>query len=376
MKTKYLKRYAAELLNMTGIELNGDKPWDIQVHHPDFYSRVLKHGSLGLGESYMEHWWDCQRLDQFFERLFEADIESKLKSNQWMMLKLALFNIINLQTKRRALEVGRTHYDLGNDLFKAMLDKKMNYTCGYWRHADNLDDAQLDKLELSCQKLMLKPGMHVLDIGCGFGAFAKYAAENYGVSVTGITISKQQYHYAKENCHDLPVEIHFQDYREVQGEFDRIVSLGMFEHVGQKNYLTYMQKVHQCLKEDGLFLLHTIGSNVSNISADPWITKYIFPNSMLPSIVQIGRASEKLLIMEDWHNFGADYDKTLMAWHHNFDQHWQELQSHYDQSFYRMWNFYLLSSAATFRARTTQLWQILFSKQGVKGGYLAPRILK
>lgn len=374
MGQKTLKSYAFELLDYAGIGLNGNNPWDIQVYNQDFYSRVLKYGSLGLGESYLEQWWDCKQLDQFFDRLLKADIQSKVKSNYRLLIKLALLKIINIQTKKRAFEVGRKHYDLGNTLFTAMLDKRMNYTCGYWKHATNLDDAQLDKLELTCQKMMLKPGMRVLDIGCGFGAFAKYAAENYGVNVVGVTISKEQHEYAQNYCSNLPIEIRMQDYRDVHESYDRIVSLGMFEHVGHLNYRTYMNVVHQNLKDDGLFLLHTIGNNISYVAADEWISKYIFPNGMIPSISQISKATEGLFVMEDWHNFGADYDNTLMAWHANFTQKWDELKNQYDERFYRMWRYYLLSCAGTFRSRQTQLWQIVFSKKGVIGGYLAPRL--
>lgn len=373
MAKNNLKTYVSELLNFSGIHVNGDSPWDIQIYNEDFYSHVMKYGSLGLGQSYLNQWWECRQLDQFFEKIVRSDIESKIKSNKWALLKLIFLKITNLQTKYRSLEVGKKHYDLGNDLFECMLDKRMNYTCGYWKNADNLDDAQRDKLELSCQKMMLKPGMRILDIGCGFGAFAKYAAENYGVDVVGITISKEQYDYAKNNCKNLPVEIRFQDYRDLNETYDRIVSLGMFEHVGEKNYRTYMKIVHQSLNKDGIFLLHTIGSNISSISSDEWIAKYIFPNSMLPSIAQIGKAYEGLFVIEDLHNFGADYDKTLMSWYAHFEKHHDKLQSQYDERFFRMWRYYLLSCAGLFRARSLQLWQIVFSKEGVMGGYQAPR---
>jgi len=375
MSAKRIISYTNELLKSAGIHLNGNNPWDIQIKNQHFYSRVLKSGSLGLGEAYMDQWWDCQQLDQFFERLMSARIEEKIRINKWALVKTLIPQLINFQTKKRSMEVGKRHYDIGNDLFEHMLDKRMNYTCGYWKYADNLDDAQLDKLELTCQKLMLKPGMRVLDIGCGFGAFAKYAAKKYRVNVVGITISKEQYEYAQWNCYHLPVEIRFQDYRDVNEKFDRIVSLGMFEHVGQKNYQHYMRIAHRCLNDDGLFLLHTIGSNISRFSCDAWIAKYIFPNGMLPSIAQIGQASEDLFIMEDWHNFGADYDKTLMAWYDNFDKHWDDLKDKYDERFYRMWRYYLLSCAASFRVRDIQLWQIVFSKTGVQGGYQVPRLL-
>lgn len=369
-----IKNMMLELLEPTDIRVNGTNPWDIQIHNEDFYPRVFKQGQLGLGESYMDGWWDCTRLDQLFDKLIRANLEEQVKSNKLLILKSLFLKFINLQTKERAWHVGQQHYDLGNDLFENMLDQRMNYTCGYWERATSLDEAQRDKLELVCRKLQLKPGMRLLDIGCGFGALAKYAAENYGVSVVGVTISKEQAALAKKRCEGLPVDIILQDYRDITGKYDRVVSLGMFEHVGRLNYQTYMQVVYDCLTDDGLFLLHTIGDNVTTHSANDWITKYIFPNGVLPSISGIGKASEGILVMEDWHNFGLDYDKTLLAWHQNFNQHWDKLKHKYDDRFYRMWNYYLLSSAGSFRARHIQLWQIVFSKKGLTQGYRRPSL--
>jgi len=286
------------------------------------------------------------------------------------MLKAKL---INEQTKERSLIVGEQHYDLGNDLYELMLDNYMIYSCGYWKNATNLNEAQEAKLDLICRKLRLKPGMTVLDIGCGWGGFAKYAAEHYDVKVTGVTISKEQAKYAQEFCKGLPVTILVKDYRDVKEAFDRVVSIGMFEHVGYKNYREFMEVSNHCLKDNGLSLLHTIGSNTTVTSGDPWILKYIFPNSMLPSICQIANAFEGLFIMEDWHNFGADYDKTLMAWHERFTKNWDKVKEKYGERFYRMWNYYLLSCAALFRARQAQLWQIVLSKKGVPGGYKSIR---
>lgn len=369
------KNIISTLLNSTGIQINGQNPFDIQVHNEKFYGRVLNEGALGLGESYMDGWWDCAHLDCFFEKILRANLENKIKKSKRLLLKILLNKIINFQTKIRSLEVGRKHYDLGSTLFHHMLDSRMNYTCGYWENAPNLEEAQLAKLELTCRKLLLKPGMTLLDIGCGWGGLAKYVAEKFGVRVVGITISQQQYEYAKEICKGLPIEIRFQDYRDVHEKFDRICSLGMFEHVGYLNYSAYMKIVHRCLIEDGLFLLHTIGNNVTEIPNE-WTTKYIFPNGMIPSIPLIGQAAEGLFVMEDWHNFGADYDKTLVAWHANFKQNWNKLKSQYDERFYRMWNYYLLSCAGGFRARGMQLWQIVFSKEGIIGGYRAPRLIQ
>ncbi len=355
------------LLSTADIRVDGNRPWDIRVHEPRLYARILAGGSLALGESYMDGWWDCKRLDQFFDRILTAHLHKKVRKGLfWNALKA---RTINLQRGSRAYVIGRRHYDLGNELYACMLDKHMTYSCGYWKNARTLDEAQEAKLELCCRKLGLQRGMRVLDIGCGWGSFAKYAAEKYGVRVVGITVSKEQVTLARKRCKGLPVEIRLQDYRKLNGRFDRIVSIGMIEHVGYKNYRTYMHITHQCLKQNGLFLLHTIGGNTSVSSADPWIGKYIFPNSMLPSAKQIVAAAEGLFVLEDWHSFGADYDRTLLAWHENFTRSRKRLEGKYDERFCRMWTYYLLSCAGTFRARENQVWQIVLSRGGVRGGY-------
>jgi cyclopropane-fatty-acyl-phospholipid synthase len=373
MEWKISKSLATDLLRSAGITINGNNPWDIQVHNEQFYPRIIHEGALGLGESYMEKWWDCQAIDQFFVRVIKADLEHKLRTNLRLVFKFMISKLINLQSKKRSVIVGEKHYDIGNDLFQLMLDSRMTYTCAFWQNATTLQDAQVNKLNLTCQKLGLRPGMRLLDIGCGWGSLAKHAAENFGVEVVGITISKNQYDYAKENCRNLPIEIRFQDYRDLNEKFDRIASLGMFEHVGHVNYRHFFQVVRNCLTDDGLFLLHTIGNNATIHHPNEWVVKYIFPNGEIPSITQIGKAAEKIFVMEDWHNFGADYDKTLMAWYTNINRHWDKLKNNYDETFHRMWNYYLLSSAAAFRTRDLQLWQIIFSKEGLKGGYQVTR---
>jgi cyclopropane-fatty-acyl-phospholipid synthase len=357
---------------MGDIQIDGTRPWDLQVHDERFYRRVLAEDALGLGESYVEGWWDVEELDVFFFRLLGIDLSDVRVSwkRKWTLLKDRLFN---RQSKTRAFEVGERHYDRGNDLFRVMLDRRMTYTCGYWKDADTLDEAQEAKLDLVCRKIGLQPGQTVLDIGCGWGGFMKYAAEHYGVSAVGVTISEEQATLGREICEGLPVEIRLQDYRDVTGRFDRVVSLGMFEHVGPTNYRTFFEKVDQCLNDDGLLLLHTIGNTFSDRTTDPFTEKYIFPNSVIPSVRQIGDATERLFVMEDWHNFGADYDPTLMAWNENFEAGWEELRPRYGDTFYRMWRYFLLSAAGSFRVRKMQLWQIVFSKSGIIGGYTPVR---
>jgi cyclopropane-fatty-acyl-phospholipid synthase len=361
------------LLGQIGITINGKEPWDIQVNHDNFYARIIQQGALGMGESYMDKWWDCKRLDMLFDKILKANLDEHANIPLRFKLRQLISRIINLQTLTRSKVVAKKHYDLGNDLFHAMLDPRMIYSCGYFKETTQLDDAQTKKLDLICQKLKLRPGLKLLDIRCGWGGLAKYAAENYGVSVVGVTISEKQYTYASKYCKDLPVTIRLQDYREINEQFDRIVSVGMFEHVGHLNYSTFMKTAHRSLAHDGLFLLHTIGVNQFYILPNAWISKYIFPNGNLPTISQIASAAEKLFVVEDWHNFGAYYDNTLMAWHDNFVKNWPGLSAKYDERFFRMWVYYLLSCAGGFRARSLQLWQIVFSKGGINGVYQAPR---
>jgi cyclopropane-fatty-acyl-phospholipid synthase len=367
------KQFIKKILSQAGITIDGSDPWDIRVKDERFYDRVLVGGSLAVGEAYMDGWWDVLQLDEFFARVLSAELEKKIVPTGALLWEAVRSKIFNYQKKSRAFEIGKRHYDIGNDLYQAMLDKRLTYTCGYWKNLEqkpeNLDAAQEAKLDLVCRKLGLKNGDTVLDIGCGWGSFAKFAAEKYGAKVTGVTVSKEQTELARELCQGLPVEIKLIDYREVTGEFDHIVSLGMFEHVGYKNYRKYMNVVSRCLKDSGLFLLHTIGSNQSTTNTDLWIEKYIFPNSMLPSIAQISKSIEKLFVMEDWHNFSFYYYPTLIAWFTNFNRAWPKLKEKYGERFYRQWKYYLLASAGNFKARKNQLWQIVLSKKGVPGGY-------
>lgn len=358
------KKVVEKLLSQGGIHINGTNNYDIQVHDKRFFSSVIKNGQLGPGESYMKGWWECPALDELVNRIIRAGVLSRVELSIPDLFRAIPHKVCNFQSRSRAFQVAQHHYDLGNDLFQTMLDKRLVYSCGYWKDTDSLDTAQEQKLDLLCRKLHLKEGMKVLDIGCGFGSFAKYAAEKYGVSVDGITVSQEQAGYAREYCKGLPVHIHVMDYREMSETYDAIVSVGMFEHVGEKNYKTFFKTVHNCLAPDGIFVLHTIGGNKTTSRSHRWISKYIFPNGKIPSIKQIAQTAEPFFVMEDWHNFGPDYDTTLMAWKRNFEAGWPALKERYGDTFYRMWIFYLASCAGAFRARELQVWQIVYTHPG------------
>jgi cyclopropane-fatty-acyl-phospholipid synthase len=357
-----VKKTVQELLDLADIKIDGNRPWDVQVHNEKLYARFLAGGSLALGEAYMDGWWDCEKLDEFFAKILQARLHRKLGVTTDLAWNYLLSVMRNQQNKVRSRKVGEQHYDAGNDLYKLMLDKRMNYSCGYWKNARNLDEAQEAKLEMICQKLKLEPRMTLLDIGCGWGGLSRYAAEKYGAKVVGLTISKEQAKLAQEICQNFDVEIRLQDYRDMKEKFDRVVSVGMFEHVGYKNYRKFMKVCENCLKDDGLFLLHTIGGNRSHTQTEPWLDKYIFPGGVIPSASQISKSFEGYFSLEDWHNFGTDYDKTLIVWHRNFNDNWDKIKDKYDERFRRMWNYYLLCCAGSFRARKNQLWQIVFSK--------------
>jgi len=364
-----------QLLEHAGVQVNGPAPWDIQVLDKAFFRKMFSTWELGIGESYMDGDWDCEQLDGFFHRIASTDLEQTVvgPAKIRFIVEMARQKLLNAQSKSRAFQVGERHYDIGNDIFESMLDSHMMYSCGYWEQAQTLEEAQLHKLQLICRKLQLKPGERLLDIGCGWGGLARYAATEYGVEVVGITVSKEQQKLAQERCAGLPVTIELTDYRDLTGQFDKIVSVGMFEHVGPKNYDTYFNIVRDQLRPDGLFLLHTIGNFVTEKKTDAWIDKYIFPNGHLPSAKQIATSLEGRFLIEDWHNFGRDYDKTLMAWSAKFDEAWPRLKAQYDERFYRMWKYFLLSSAGFFRSGQGQLWQLVLSKRGRSDAYRSVR---
>lgn len=373
-----LQQRFQSLFDHADVVFNGKRDWDIRVHNLHLFSRLLRNGSLGFAEAYMDGWWDCPRLDRMFTRILAADLSKKVMGIarlKWVA-SACWHALVNLQKESRAFEVGEVHYDIGNDLYQHMLDPTMSYSCGYWAYADDLDTAQQHKLDLICRKLELQPGMTLLDIGCGWGGLAEYAARHYGVKVTGITISREQKKLAERRTKlmsGLPVDIQLIDYRSLKGQFDRIVSVGMFEHVGPKNYRKYFRTVKRLLKAEGLFLLHSIGDERTTHVTDPFISKYIFPNGKIASRKHLHDTSLDLFRLEDWHNFGPDYDRTLMAWAKNFERAWPELEANYSERFYRMWRYYLYSCAGFFRCRNGQLWQVVFAHPDRQAEYRSLR---
>jgi cyclopropane-fatty-acyl-phospholipid synthase len=358
LESTRLRGTLEQLLRECDVQIDGNGPCDVRVYNDALYARILANGSLGFGESYMDRWWDVRDLEELIYRILKARLDERVRT--WRdIAAYCMATIFNLQRRSRAFQIGEQHYDIGNDLYECMLDRRMIYSCGYWETAGTLDDAQRAKLELVFKKLALQPGQLVLDVGCGWGGSLQLAAEEFKVEGTGITVSREQAEYARRRCQGLPITIRLQDYRDLHGEFDHIYSIGMFEHVGPKNYRTYMQTMHRCLLPQGRFLLHTIGANRPSNSNDPWIEKYIFPNSRLPTRGQISKAITGLFKVVGWQCIGRHYVRTLREWRRNFEQRWPTLKLTRDERFYRMWHFYLSASAATFRAEKNDVWQVL-----------------
>ena len=358
-----------DLLGKGGITINGSQPWDLVVRDPRAYERILRDGSVGFGEAFMDGWLDCERVDLLADRAYRADLAAQVE------VKHALFEAFKAKinpfgSRARSFEIGERHYDTGNDLFEIMLDEHMIYSCGYWHRATTLEQAQRDKLQLICRKLQLTPGMRVLDIGCGWGGLARFAAERFGVSVVGITVSKERLELGRKLCAGLPVELRYTDYREVDERFDRVVSVGMFEHVGRRHYVDFFSACERCLEPHGILLLHTVGF-LEEEPINPWYEKYVMPGVEFPTIANVVDSAGADLVLEDLHTWeGSHYDRTLMAWFERFDAGWDRLSHKYDQTFYRMWKLYLQGCAGAFRADRMRVWQFVFSKRGIPGGYV------
>jgi cyclopropane-fatty-acyl-phospholipid synthase len=363
------EEFLGNLLAKAGIIINGDRAWDVQVRDPRACARVLRDGTIGFGEAFMAGWLDCERVDQMVDRAYRAELTKRIEVLRWALVQAIKTTLNPFGSRSRSFEIGEWHYDTGNDLFEIMLDKYMIYSCGYWQHAQTLEAAQSDKLELICRKLELEPGMRLLDIGCGWGGLARYAAEHYGVNVVGITVSQQQIELGRRLSAGLPVELRYADYRELNETFDRVVSVGMFEHVGRRHYRDFFRACERCLKPAGILLLHTVGY-LKQQAINPWYDKYIMPGVEFPTVANIVENAGKNLVLEDFHTWhGSHYDKTLMAWFERFDAGWDKLKQHYDDTFRRMWKLYLQGCAGAFRAERMRVWQLVFSKGGIPGGY-------
>jgi len=277
-----------------------------------------------------------------------------------------------------SLRVAQEHYDLGNDLYQVVLDPTMNYTCALWYpETKSLEEAQKNKMDLIGRKLKLKPGMKVLDIGCGFGGAAKYLAQNFGVSVTCYNISKEQVAYARESCKGLDVTIVLDDYRIATGEYDAVYSIGVFEHIGHHNYREYFEVVHRCLKPTGLALVHSITIADHQTQTEVWLNKYIFPGGELPHVRHYATANKNLLVVEDMQSFAKSYAKTLRCWRDNFRKNWDSIEKNYksrnEGRFFRMFDFYLAFCEGLFKERSAQLFQVVYSKYEREEEYYSVR---
>jgi cyclopropane-fatty-acyl-phospholipid synthase len=366
------RRIITGVLEQADIRVGGDRPWDLRIHHDRFFPRAMR-GSLGVGESYMDGDWDAGSLIEFFRKTMDAGLQMHplLRINRVAKEVHARFR--NLQTRRRSRAVAEEHYDLDHRMYAQFLGPWNQYTCCFFDGTDDLEEAEICKLEMICDKLEIESGDRVLDIGCGWGGFAKYAASTRGCSVVGISLSDEQIEYARDYTEGLPVEIHRMDYRDLPesplGTFDKVLICGMIEHVGYRNYRQLMKVVHTVLAQDGLFLLHTIGNRHNTAVVEPWIEKYIFRNSMAPSMQQLTRAAADLFVIEDWENYGHYYVPTLQAWHDNFNRNWDRIRAldgprPFDERFRRMWNFYLMSSRAAFEVEDLHLWHLVMTRYG------------
>lgn len=370
-----LKNVIASLFGRAGITLNGSEPWDIQVKNDRFFRRSLR-GSLGFGESYMEGDWDVGSIDALFRRIIRYDISDSLMV---MLNRLRLdlkSRLTNMQSRIGSRAIAETHYDLDHRLYELFLGPWNQYTCCFYDKATTLEEAEVEKLEMVCNKLDLQPGDRVMDIGCGWGGFAKYAAETRGCHVTGVSISVEQIAYARKYTAGLPVDIIECDYRDLpkryeDGSFDKVVIIGMIEHVGYKNYRHLFEVVHRMLNDVGLFLLHTIGNSTVTTVVDPWIEKYIFRNSMAPAASQLTHAMERLFTLQDWENYGHYYPSTLAHWQERFEANWPRIEAietanRFDERFRRMFNYYFLSCKAGFETEDILLWHLVMSKAGCR----------
>lgn len=356
-------------------KVGSDLPLRLNIHNPNTYDRILAFGTLGFCEAYMEGWWDEENnnLVELIGLFHRSNVYAKARDNVTVALVLKVITQ-RLQTLPILIQNSRKnvqhHYDLGNDFYQHFLDPTMTYSCGYClREADSLEQMQLQKYELICKKLALQPGESLIDIGCGWGGMLIYAAERYGISGTGITLSVEQAKLARERIEQKRlgdrIKIVIADYREVTGQFDKFVSIGMFEHVGKGNFATFMQKASELLTPNGVGLLHTIVTQ-NNERNGAWVDKYIFPGGYAPQLHELTQElwAAKLSVAH-CENLKPHYAETMTRWADNFMSNRTEIASlnqSYDERFLRMWYLYLQSFEASFRYGGLHVYQLLFYK--------------
>lgn len=343
----------------------GEPTFTVIFHRQIPLKELMTSTSLALGEAYMDGSLEIegdlyQALDHFLGQM------GKFSTNESMLKKLMF---TSTEKKNQKKEV-QSHYDIGNDFYKLWLDETMSYSCGYFRHEDDtLYQAQVNKVDYILEKLHLEEGMTLLDIGCGWGFLLIEAAKKYKIRGVGITLSEEQYREFQNRIEKEGLEeslkVELMDYRDIPKsgmQFDRVVSVGMVEHVGRNNYQLFMDCAQKVLKPGGLFLLHFI-SGLKEHPGDPWVKKYIFPGGTVPSLREmLSCAAEENFHTLDVEDLRLHYNRTLLCWEHNFREHIDEVREHFDERFIRMWELYLCSCAATFHNGIIDLHQILMSK--------------
>ena len=355
---------------------------NIKVVNPVLFKKIFLFGDIGFGESYVDGDWETNSITDVIKWMIlnvennPAVSGSAAKFSPINLLTYAnkLYKKINANTKNGSKKNISAHYDLNNDFFRLWLDDTMTYSSGiYFDDETSLEESQLKKYDRICRKLNLKPTDHVLEIGTGWGGFALFAAENYGCKVTTTTISKEQYYHAfhliTEKKLNDKIEVLLRDYRELEGQYDKIVSIEMLEAVGHKFLPVYFSKINSLLKKDGAAALQVITSHDSNYDelrkGVDWIQKHIFPGSLLPSISAINNAVNQTsnLHLHDMKNFGLDYAKTLKVWREKFNGKKAEiLNLGFDSTFIRKWNYYLSYCEAAFVMRNIGVVQMIYTR--------------
>jgi len=360
-----------EMFAKADVRIDGSRPFDIQVRDDRFYRRVLSNPSLGIGESYMDGWWECEDIVEMVARFIRANLHKPSAADLKFVAHFLWIQMSGLGKRSKAFEVGQAHYDLGNDLFEAMLDKRMIYSCAYWKDAVTLEQAQEHKLDLICRKISLKPGMKVLEIGCGWGGWAKFAAEKYRVEVVGLTVSKEQQAYAQKSCAGLPVEFRLQDYRDLPaGErYDKLVSIEMLEAVGHRYLGEWCRVAARAVKPDGLMALQYITCADARYEelrrGVDFIQKHIFPGGLILSANRLNDllASAGGFVLHALEDMGQDYARTLRAWREEFNRRAAAVrQLGFDERFLRKWNYYLAYCEAAFALRNISVVQTVHTR--------------